>query len=658
MKNNYTFFSLCILLFTSSTLFAQNGFCADIESLCLTNNTVIFPNCFNGDGNCVTAAETGPDYGCLGSTPYPTWQFIEISQAGDLDFQITQNTSFDNNGDPSGNLLDVDFIVWGPFGENDELCDYDNLQSANLVDCSFSTAAVENMSIPNAIAGERYVLVITNFNQNQGFIKIEQTAGDGATVCSTGMETTFEACEGDSIELMASVSNASNYQWFVFDGNDFVTIPDETTAFLNVTQDGVYRVSYTLADNTMVDEDLTAIFNPIPAIVTPSDYIICDDDNDGFATFMLSLKDAEITNGNPDLAVTYHETEADAFADVAPLLDLYTNVTPFLQTIYARAENSETGCFAVVPLNLVVLDSPIIIDTIPNIELEDIDNDGFEVFDLTANEAQIIGAQNPADFVLTYHITLDDALNNTNPIANPSAFTNTQNPQTIFVRLESFANGCFATGDFLLILSSTFTDSDNDGIPDIDEDLNGNGNLDDDDTDSDDIPNYLDEDDDGDTVNTSIEIEGIGAGFAPQDFIDTDNDLIENYLDNDDDGDMILTINEDYNNSGSPLDDDLNNNDIPDFLDPEVALAVSEEAFVDLKLYPNPTHDIVSIRSSSFTQEATATLYSIEGKRIATYTLAISGQMIRMDLSAMATGIYFVNIQSGNQQVTKQLIKK
>lgn len=192
MKNNYTFLSLFMLLFTSSALFAQNGLCSEIEPLCLTNNTVIFPNCFNGDGDCVPAAEAGPDYDCLGSTPFPTWQFIDVSQSGDLVFEISQNTSFDGNENPSGNLLDVDFIVWGPFGENDELCDYDNLQDANLIDCSFSPAAVEVISIPNAVAGERYVLLITNFNQQQGFIKIEQTGGDGATVCTLSVsEETF-----------------------------------------------------------------------------------------------------------------------------------------------------------------------------------------------------------------------------------------------------------------------------------------------------------------------------------------------------------------------------------------------------------------------------------------------------------------------------------
>ena len=207
-------------------------------------------------------------------------------------------------------------------------------------------------------------------------------------------------------------------------------------------------------------------------------------------------------------------------------------------------------------------------------------------------------------------------------------------------------------------LTSGFNDSDGDGIPDIDEDLNENGNVDDDDTDGDTIPNYLDVDDDGDSVDTSIEIAGIGAGAAPQDFIDTDGDLIENYLDDDDDGDTIPTINEDYNNNGSPLDDDLNNNDLPDFLDPDVALSIAEDVFVDLQLYPNPTQDIVHISSSSFTQKTTIILYTIEGRRVANYTIDITTQDITIDLSEMASGIYFAHIQSGERQVVKRIMKK
>lgn len=82
-------------------------------------------------------------------------------------------------------------------------------------------------------------------------------------------------------------------------------------------------------------------------------------------------------------------------------------------------------------------------------------------------------------------------------------------------------------------------DHDGDGIPSYMEDLNGNGFLDDDDTDNDGTPNYLDDDDDGDGIPTSDEIEvndANGDGIITEDeisFPDTNNSGTPDYLDPD-----------------------------------------------------------------------------------------------------------------------------
>lgn len=72
------------------------------------------------------------------------------------------------------------------------------------------------------------------------------------------------------------------------------------------------------------------------------------------------------------------------------------------------------------------------------------------------------------------------------------------------------------------------TDSDNDGVLDIDEDVNGDNELDNDDTDGDGIPDYLDEDDDGDGVNTADE-DRDNDGDPTND--DSDGDQTPDYLD-------------------------------------------------------------------------------------------------------------------------------
>ena len=50
--------------------------------------------------------------------------------------------------------------------------------------------------------------------------------------------------------------------------------------------------------------------------------------------------------------------------------------------------------------------------------------------------------------MVQYFTTMENALENTNPISNPSQYQNGTDPQTIYVRLENEI--CFATASFLL----------------------------------------------------------------------------------------------------------------------------------------------------------------------------------------------------------------
>lgn len=105
-----------------------------------------------------------------------------------------------------------------------------------------------------------------------------------------------------------------------------------------------------------------------------------------------------------------------------------------------------------------------------------------------------------------------------------------------FFDLESGQSTDAVTGNFTIGITDLGTemsctdlsDSDADGVIDLNEDLNGNNNLDDDDTDQDGTPNYLDTDDDGDGIDT---------------------------------------IDEDYNNDGNPMNEDSDGDEIPDYLD-------------------------------------------------------------------------------------------
>lgn len=199
---------------------------------------------------------------------------------------------------------------------------------------------------------------------------------------------------------------------------------------------------------------------PNPAAIEPTPFIACDDDNDGFYNnFILSDKDAEIINGDLDITVSYYETLTDAqTGDPADMLvSPYSNVVPFSQIIYARAVRDVppgiNPCYTIVAMELRV-------EQLPDIPTEDFidpmgecddDEDGIAVFMLTDNDVHVLGTQDMADFLpITYYESETDANDGTNAIPTPEAYTNTGNPQTIWVRLENADTGCARVTPFVI----------------------------------------------------------------------------------------------------------------------------------------------------------------------------------------------------------------
>lgn len=126
-----------------------------------------------------------------------------------------------------------------------------------------------------------------------------------------------------------------------------------------------------------------------------------------------------------------------------------------------------------------------------------------------------------------------------------------------------------------VIITTVLTEDDNDGIPAELEDINGNGNLDDDDTDLDGVPNYLDQDDDGDNVLTTTENPNYTLADGLANAQNSDDDDIPDYLDMDDDGDGVKTRDEEnVSQDQNPLNDILDPNVGPDYLNPDIMTVV------------------------------------------------------------------------------------
>ncbi len=270
----------------------------------------------------------------------------------------------------------------------------------------------------------------------------------------------------------------------------------------------------------------------------------------------------------------------------------------------------------------------------------DDDTDGIASFDLTVVQNDL-ASFNPALYE-------DAAL--TVPITNTSSYTNTTNPQTIY------AAGNGQVKAVILSVIDCSIDNDSDTVATALEDINSDTNLANDDTDDDGIPNYLDNDDDGDLILTNVEyVFNRNNSPSMNALLDTDSDTIPNYLDNDDDGDGLLTFKEDYNGDGNPLNDDTNGNSTPDYLENGVALGVISNTLQNaISLYPNPTSSILFIDNASEESITSASVYTING----TLVKQVKDNAIEsVSVSDLQTGIYFVKLTTSNQTLNYKFIK-
>ncbi|EAQ40036.2 hypothetical protein MED134_04764 [Dokdonia sp. MED134] len=218
------------------------------------------------------------------------------------------------------------------------------------------------------------------------------------------------------------------------------SIPDKTMFTMTTNpQIVVGRVT----DNTTAcysTVNLSVRSFPVPVPVTPADYEECDDDNDGvFDFFVLSSRDAEITGGDPTLTVAYYLTQADA--DNAPVgqeLDnmMYINNEPFEQIVYARVFN-DAGCYSTTPLTLRVLNTPMPNQDATPYALCDDDTDGLQIFDLSTQEANILGGLDAATHTVEWFSSLASAEAGTPAIATPTAYTS--NTATVYALVTDTA---------------------------------------------------------------------------------------------------------------------------------------------------------------------------------------------------------------------------
>ena len=240
--------------------------------------------CSAGNPFCSTSGVTYPSvtnqpslggngvYGCLGSTPNPTWFVMQVATPGNLVFQVSQT------GATGG--IDVDYAAWGPFTSQTDGCTQIGATPATItpISCSFSTAALETITIPNAQVGQWYVVLITNFNGSPGTITFNSTTGNvGSTncniVCNTTASNNGPACVSGSFNLTSTAITGSTFTWT---GPGFTSTMQNPLNVTAPSAPGSYTYNVTATVGAVACSASTIVVvtapPPVPTVVTPITY--------------------------------------------------------------------------------------------------------------------------------------------------------------------------------------------------------------------------------------------------------------------------------------------------------------------------------------------------------------------------------------------------
>lgn len=297
----------------------------------------------------------------------------------------------------------------------------------------------------------------------------------------------FQLCDdpsGDGIEIFDLGSMDAVVLAAVPDSNYHISYHHTSSAAQNNTGEITAPIQNTSSPQTIyvriedIDNGCIAyanfnlVVNPLPSIVDPTELVVCDDAiADGQTEIDLRQKNDEITNGNSNLIVTYHLTQAQANSGNNPLRNPYTTTSNNGQ-VFVRVVDALTGCFRTTSLAYTVLDNPVINYEDIFIDGCDADLDGFANFDLTSIVNNIL--QGLTGVNVTFHESYDEAVSGENPIADETNYQNTvAEVQTLFIRVEDANTGCASVTSFEIHSNLLLTGTDIRNFSQCDEDNDG-----------------------------------------------------------------------------------------------------------------------------------------------------------------------------------------
>jgi len=196
-------------------------------------------------------------YQCLGSTPNANWLALGIATNGSVHLTLTQVTN-------AGNPIDVDFALYGPYTSVAAGCPIG--PATPTVDCSYSGSATEYVDIANAVVGQVYILLVTNFNGQAGTISLVPNANQpstGSVNCAINFSatTTQTSATCGQATGTATVTPVGGYAPYTYSWN---SPGNPTTQTATGLTPGTYTCTITSSPNPTTGQTV----NPTTASVT------------------------------------------------------------------------------------------------------------------------------------------------------------------------------------------------------------------------------------------------------------------------------------------------------------------------------------------------------------------------------------------------------
>ena len=438
MKKYYIFlvFSLYVGLFIN---YSQQD-CSSALSVCTDANSGGVVNDFGNDdfngSNVSGCLRNGLGVNTIETNSY--WFRVKLAESGEFGFNIIPNDLSE----------DWDFAVYGPNPSCGALgepiaCSYAGGAGYTGVGLNPSTNTQTSAydAWMNVTVGDEYVVLINQYSgDNTGF----SITWEGAVItdntdpldCSilVDLGPDRDLCTGQFTDLNATVFGASvNYEWFVYNEltSSFEAIlPAQTTEKYRATTSGTYKVEVTNTSTfEVLSDEIVVTFHAIPIANAVGNIVLCDSDNNGVEAFDLESQTTAISNGQPNVTVTYYEFELFAQLGADPKTSPYISSG---HTIWARIENSSSpSCYDITSFEVLAVPPPVAIQP-PNLEECDNDNDGEMTFNLD-NQTSII--LNGGAGIVTYYEDEQNAIDRKGWITNTATYSTVT--RTIWVRVES-----------------------------------------------------------------------------------------------------------------------------------------------------------------------------------------------------------------------------